>query len=160
MPSRNGITFFAISAQTLCSILLLKNLKGDSDCGSPRRFGAFLPKRNADRFSASMSRQELKPLVRSGGISVKGELIIGMDLYMRWGCLRPFFASRAGAWGKARTERMGGWSPRVRGSCAGLRRLRRRKGQGIAAPAVPSSGRNSARPGRDFARVPGKMPRA
>jgi hypothetical protein len=46
----------------------------------------------------------------------------------------------------------------IRGSCAGLRRLRWRTGRGLEVPSVPSSGRNSARSGQNFATVPVKQP--
>ena len=43
---------------------------------------------------------------------------------------------------------MGGQNSMIREGCAGLRRLRWRKGQGLEAPSVLSSGRNAARSGQ------------
>jgi hypothetical protein len=53
---------------------------------------------------------------------------------------------------------MGGQNSMIRVSCAGLRRLRWRKGRGLEAPSIPSTGRNPARSGQNFAMVPGKKP--
>jgi hypothetical protein len=53
---------------------------------------------------------------------------------------------------------MGELNPRIWGSCAELWRLRWRMGQGLEAPAVLSSGRNSARQRLHFATVPEEKP--
>jgi hypothetical protein len=61
--------------------------------------------------------------VGQGRLGSPGAGFRGLRLRGRSKCRRPFFSPGEGAWGNARTERMGGQDLMIRGSCAELRRL-------------------------------------